>query len=344
MEGLELELVMTPTTAVLRDIYKLLDRVRRVTGHVALSEHKRIELIRASGGSRHSDSSEGGAASPGVPDQPGAPDQPAGAAGAVPYTGVLARMHGQTGLVGYAQICATLEPRQDVVELVTDPADVDTRIADAILEAVINEVITRGSSTLRLWMPKTSESDDARARAHGFHIERDLIQMRCRLPLSPQPTGSPSGPTIQTRPFRPGLDEEAWLTTNNRSFGAHPEQGHWDLATLLEREKEPWFDPDGFLLLEEDGRLAGSCWTKIHADAEPPIGEIYVIGLDPDFQGRGWGAALTLAGLDWLARAGLSAGMLYVDSHNVSALSMYRSMGFVEDHIDRAYLMYLDPT
>ena len=73
--------------------------------------------------------------------------------------------------------------------------------------------------------------------------------------------GAP-GPGIRTRPFRPGVDEEAWLAANNRAFAAHPEQGHWDLATLVEREQEPWFDPEGLLILEEGGQVAGSCWTR----------------------------------------------------------------------------------
>ncbi len=111
--------------------------------------------------------------------------------------------------------------------------------------------------------------------------------MRCPLPL-PGRAGARPG-RIRTRPFRPGLDEEAWLATNNRAFASHPEQGHWDLATLLEREKEPWFDPEGLLLLEEDGRLAGSCWTKVHADTDPPMGEIYVIGVDPRLPRTGLG-------------------------------------------------------
>ena len=107
---------------------------------------------------------------------------------------------------------------------------------------------------------------------------------------------------------------------------------------MAEREQEPWFDPEGFLVLEEDGRVAGSCWTKIHADSSPPMGEIYVIGVDPEFHGRGWGRALTEAGLDWLAGQGLTVGMLYVDAGNLAAVSLYRSMGFVDDHVDRAYV------
>jgi mycothiol synthase len=171
-------------------------------------------------------------------------------------------------------------------------------------------------------------------------VERSLVQMRCALPLADHPG---RGPTVETRPFRPGLDEEAWLITNNRAFASHPEQGQWELSTLLEREKEPWFDPDGLLLLEEGGRVAGSCWTKVHPDTDPPMGEIYVIGVDPDFHGRGWGRALTEAGLAWLSGRGLTVGMLYVDADNVAALSMYRSMGFAEDHVDRAYLGRFGP-
>jgi mycothiol synthase len=68
------------------------------------------------------------------------------------------------------------------------------------------------------------------------------------------------------------------------------------------------------------------------------MGEIYVIGVDPDFHGRGWGRALTQAGLDWLAGQGLTVGMLYVDADNTAAVSMYRSMGFSDDHVDRSYL------
>ncbi len=205
----------------------------------------------------------------------------------------------------------------------------------------MSEVRTRGGGTLRLWASKASANDDALASAHGFRIERDLVQMRCRLPL-PEPPGGGRLP-IPTRPFRPGMDEAAWLATNNRAFASHPEQGQWDLARLMEREKEPWFDPAGFLLFEEEGRLVGSCWTKVHAGADPPLGEIYVIGVDPEFHGRGWGKALTLAGLDWLAGHGLRVGMLYVDDGNRPARSMYRALGFTDHHVDRAYIATVEP-
>ena len=180
------------------------------------------------------------------------------------------------------------------------------------------------------WVDSPTLDDDADAAAAGLTPDRDLLQLRRTLPV-----GEPWD--LATRRFEPGRDEEAWLDVNNRAFEWHPEQGGWDLGTLKAREAEPWFDPPGFLLHERDGRLAGFCWTKIHGLESPPLGEIYVIAVDPDFTGHGLGRQLVLAGLDYLAGRGLGIGMLYVDATNAPARALYDHLGFTVDHIRRLY-------
>jgi len=79
------------------------------------------------------------------------------------------------------------------------------------------------------------------ATAEGFTLDRELFEMRTPLPL--QSDIVDAARPIVTRPFVPGVDEEAWLEVNNRAFAGHPEQSGWDMADLRAREAEPWFDP-----------------------------------------------------------------------------------------------------
>lgn len=239
--------------------------------------------------------------------------------------------------------CAFLSPATDgsySLHIVVDPSHPAGPDVGDLRHALIAQALaaTEGQGTLRLWAMRASEADDAAATQHGFVPERDLVQMRVPLPLPPDVVSGV--PAVVTRPFRPGRDDEAWLDINNRAFAGHPEQGNWTIDQLRQRLAAEWVDLEGFLVADvPDGHgLLGSCWTKIHWHSDPVFGEIYVIAVDPDRHGEGWGKALTVAGLVWLAGRGITTGMLYTDGDNVAAIKLYGSLGFTVDHVDRAYL------
>ncbi len=230
--------------------------------------------------------------------------------------------------IGYAQ----LSPGNGTLtlEVVVDPAQ---RTDDALPGRLVGAVLGAAGDAQPVdwWVFGATAADEARAADLGFTPGRHLHQMR-----RPLPTGLPID--VATRPFRPGEDEAAWVEVNNRAFATHPEQGGWTVESLRQREAEPWFDPAGFLLHERDGRLAAFCWTKLHADAGGTnIGEIYVIGVDPDFQGLGLGRHLTIAGLDAIAARGVDVGMLYVDADNTAAVTLYEHLGFTVFRTDIAF-------
>jgi mycothiol synthase len=137
------------------------------------------------------------------------------------------------------------------------------------------------------------------------------------------------------RNFESHRDEDAWIEQNNAAFSNHPEQGAWHLSDLDERTHEPWFDPSGFLLLEMNGRIAASCWTKVHELHPDRFGEIYVVSVHPEFQGHHLGRVMVTQGLHSLSRKGVSRAVLFVDESNESAKKLYDSLGFQLEREDR---------
>ena len=186
-----------------------------------------------------------------------------------------------------------------------------------------------GGGSLRFWAHGDEPGARIFAEKNGFERVRVLWQMRRSLvePLPEIPL--PSG--VMLRAFRLGHDEQAWLGVNARAFAHHPEQGRWTLDDLTTREKEPWFDPAGFLLAVDGAdTVLGFHWTKVHpaSGADPAIGEIYVLGVDPAGHRRGLGSALSVAGLSHLAGQGLTLSNLYVDESNPAAVALYQRLGF----------------
>jgi mycothiol synthase len=233
-------------------------------------------------------------------------------------------------LAGYAHLDPTDPVEGPSGELVIHPAHRGHGLGLALTGALLAEAGTR---PLRLWAHGDLPAATALARAVGFERVRALWTMRRPLQA---PLATPQvADAITVRTFRAGQDEDAWVAINRKAFAGHPEQGAWTRDDLDLREREPWFDPEGFFLAERDGRLVGFHWTKVHgshpgapAHGHEAIGEVYVVGVDPAERGTGLGRALTLTGLRYLRSRGLPEVMLYVDEANTAAIRLYESLGF----------------
>ncbi len=207
-------------------------------------------------------------------------------------------------LVGYAQLDVGSQTSVKA-EVVVEPASRRRGVGRALLTRAQAETDAVDGRDLRVWAHGDLPAARAFARSVDWGVVSELLQMR--VDLSARSGAAAHLPTgVAVRAFVPGQDEDAWRRVNSRAFAHHPEQGRMTSADLRAREAEDWFDPAGFLLAERDGQLLGSVWTKVHPAGEhgpDPVGEIYVVGVDPDAQGLGLGRALTALGLDHLSRS-----------------------------------------
>ena len=239
-------------------------------------------------------------------------------------------------LCGYAHLDVTDPVAGSSAELVVHPSARRQGTGRRLVEELVRQA---PDGRLRLWAHGEHPAAAHLAGALGFARSRVLWQMRRPLTGELPSYALPEG--VALRPFRVGQDEQEWTALNARAFADHPDQGRWGVEEVLLREQEPWFDPEGFLLAEQDGRLVGFHWTKVHGSdpgsgghPHEPVGEVYVVGVDPAEQGRGLGPALTLAGLHSLRERGLDSVLLYVDESNHAAVRVYERLGFTRSATD----------
>jgi GNAT superfamily N-acetyltransferase len=82
---------------------------------------------------------------------------------------------------------------------------------------------------------------------------------------------------------------------------------------------------------EIDGRPIGFVAVVLAIDDTPPAGEIDMLAVDPDHQGRGIGTALTSHALDRISAVGITLAHLYTggDPGHAAARRTYEKAGLI---------------
>ena len=245
-------------------------------------------------------------------------------------------------VLGYAHVDITDVVEGASAELVVSPEHRHTGIGRALVETAIG---ISPDGRLRLWAHGETSGARELAQAMGFNTQRSLWQMRRSL-FAPLPSVDVPD-NVRIRTFDADHDIEAWLDVNRRAFVDLPDQGSWTQHDLELRLQESWFNPQGFFIAERvsDSALVGFHWTKVHGGGghsdgshqHQPMGEIYVLAVDPTAHISGLGRALSLEGLTYLRKLGLTQAMLYVDADNTRAIALYEGLGFVHWDTDVLY-------
>lgn len=238
-------------------------------------------------------------------------------------------------VVGYANLVPAHGEHPAMAEVAVDPV----RRGHGVGTELVTAALAAGGPGARVWAHGDRPTAKAVAARLGLRTARELWQMRRSLATPELPElAVPDG--ILLRTYAGPADDAELLRVNGAAFAWHPEQGAWARRDIEIRRAESWFDPAGLFLAFDTAapdHLLGFHWTKVHQAERPPLGEVYVVGIDPAAQGRGLGRLLTLAGLRHLRDRGLAEVLLYTEADNVAAVRTYTRLGFAPAHVDVAY-------
>ncbi|MDR1238076.1 MAG: mycothiol synthase [Propionibacteriaceae bacterium] len=219
------------------------------------------------------------------------------------------------------------DPRYDSAQLVVDPQYRRQGLATALLKR---------AGRVPVWAFHDIPAAQGLAERVGYLPGRSLLVMAADIDelKRPREIPEPTTPRLGVRPYRPS-DLAELVAVNAAAFAHHPEQGQQTASDFQALMAEEWFDPTGLLLGFDGDALVGFHWTKLHDKLN---GEVYVLGVAPTAQGKGYGRALLTAGIEHLGETGVDSVFLYVDEAEKKPVKLYKLAGFKTAHQDVLYL------
>lgn len=161
----------------------------------------------------------------------------------------------------------------------------------------------------------------------GFSLVRRFLELRLDIDLV---DGLDIHPTIGCCYLQSG-EEDKLTRLQNRAFADTWGYNPNTVETITFRINSSTFSRQDVVLTYERDRAIGCCWTGISCEEGVPSvrkGRIHMLGVDPDYRGKGIGTQLMMAGLVRLRNRGLRVAELTVDSENKAARTLYESLGF----------------
>ena len=164
----------------------------------------------------------------------------------------------------------------------------------------------------------------------GYDEARSVLRMS-----GPIPTARVGAvPGISIGPMV-GSDVDAIVGVNNRAFVNHREQGLMTVEGFRSLMDRAWFDPGGVHVARSAERIVGFCVTK---QAEPDVGEVHLLAVDPEMAGLGIGRALAQRGFAAMSDRGAVTAHAWVNAANQPAVGLYQAFGLAEDFRNREFV------
>ena len=232
-------------------------------------------------------------------------------------------------IVGFINITPELGIRRVIVDCLVHPEHRRKGLATKLLGHA-----TRRARELKVKIIHVSIKQDNEAARKvlprlGFRVVHRFFELK--LPLAESQLPETKRRAFTCRHLHP-REEDKLARIQNRCFkntwGYNPDTIEGIAYSLQISHGSP---EDVILICEADSPV-GYCWTKVNHEAESADdkrkGRILMLGVDPDYRGKGIGKIALLVGLTYLKDKEVRTVELTVDSQNKTARALYDSLSF----------------
>jgi mycothiol synthase len=232
-------------------------------------------------------------------------------------------------IVGYADVRPELNIGRAVLRWLVHPKHHRRRIATKLVDLAIFRTRELGILTIHANIWQNSLMAERLLRRMGFTFIRRFLELRLDLSKTPLPDIGQVSP--RSRSLETG-EEERLTQLQNRSFSGAWGYNANTVEEIIYRIGLPNCSPKDIIMAFDSDKPIGYCWTRINFQKNKApsegTGRIYMLGVDPDYRGKGLGKQLLLTGFSYLKSKGLQVVELTVDRENKVACALYKSMGF----------------
>jgi mycothiol synthase len=232
-------------------------------------------------------------------------------------------------IVGYANVLPEYGIGRVIIEHVVDSLYRSEVVFKELFDCSMKRATEMGVKVAQVSIPATDLAQAELLSNLGFKTARRFYELR--LDISGADLEAAEQSSMAYRNIKAGEEELlAWI--ENRCFigtwGFNPNTAEyiaWELSARGDC-------PDDVILALSECRPVGYCWTESECGRDSTTGRskgrIYMLGVDPDYRGKSLGKKLLRAGLLHLRNKGRELIDITVDSQNVVAVTLYRSLGF----------------
>lgn len=227
-------------------------------------------------------------------------------------------------LVGFISLILEKGTGRAIASGGVDPKFRRQKIGTTLLEHAISHSYNLGQSWFQMDIPENLKHSMAFCKSHRF----EHVRTHTHLSLGNSINLSYSLNAEYKIRHMMESDIEGLTQVQNLAFA-----GTWGFQEntseevkyrITQRHLPP---PDHVDIVESlDGEIVGYCWSEHGLSGEP--GAIGMVGINPKIQGKGLGRAITAAGLKWLINSKANPINITVDSENLPAVNLYKSLGF----------------